>query len=62
MGENWKHGRCLTQLARISTVQGEYEQAQGQASRVAGSGSTPISRCKVVTQVCTRATRWRDRY
>src|SRR5260370_949314 len=28
MGEQWKRGRCLTQLARISTVQGEYEQAQ----------------------------------
>ncbi len=28
MGENWERGRCLTQLARISTVQGEYEQAQ----------------------------------
>jgi tetratricopeptide (TPR) repeat protein len=29
MGESWKRGRCLTQLARISTVQGKYEQAQG---------------------------------
>src|SRR5258708_1819530 len=29
MEEHWKYGRCLTQLARISTVQGEYEQAQG---------------------------------
>jgi tetratricopeptide (TPR) repeat protein len=29
MGEQWKHGRCLTQLARMSTMQGEYEQAQG---------------------------------
>src|SRR5207302_903497 len=29
MGEQWKRGRCLTQLARISTVQGQYEQAQG---------------------------------
>jgi tetratricopeptide (TPR) repeat protein len=29
MEEHWKHGRGLTQLARISTVQGEYEQAQG---------------------------------
>ena len=28
MGEQWKHGRCLTQLARISTMQGEYDQAQ----------------------------------
>jgi predicted ATPase/class 3 adenylate cyclase len=27
--EQWKYGRCLTQLARISTTQGEYEQAQG---------------------------------
>ena len=29
MGESWKRGRCLTQLARISTVQGHYEQAHG---------------------------------
>jgi predicted ATPase len=28
MWEHWKHGRCLTQLARISTVQGEYDQTQ----------------------------------
>ncbi len=28
MGASWKRGRCLTQLARISTVQGEYDQAQ----------------------------------
>ncbi|HJT58245.1 MAG TPA: adenylate/guanylate cyclase domain-containing protein [Ktedonobacteraceae bacterium] len=28
LGEQWKYGRCLTQLARISTVQGEYESAQ----------------------------------
>ena len=28
MGERWKRGRCLTQLARISTMQCEYEQAQ----------------------------------
>src|SRR5207253_7173014 len=27
MGASWKRGRCLTQLARISTLQGEYEQA-----------------------------------
>ncbi len=27
MGEDWKRGRCLTQLARISTMQGQYEQA-----------------------------------
>jgi predicted ATPase len=25
---SWKRGRCLTQLARISTIQGEYDQAQ----------------------------------
>jgi predicted ATPase len=28
MDASWKRGRCLTQLARISTVQGEYNQAQ----------------------------------
>ena len=28
MEERWKRGRCLTQLARVSTMQGEYEQAQ----------------------------------
>ncbi len=28
MREQWKYGRCLTQLARISTMQGEYDQAQ----------------------------------
>ena len=28
LGEQWKYDRCLTQLARISTLQGEYEQAQ----------------------------------
>ncbi len=29
MGEHWKRGRCLTQLARISTLQGEYDEARG---------------------------------
>jgi tetratricopeptide (TPR) repeat protein len=28
MGEHWKRGRCLTQLARISTLQVEYDEAQ----------------------------------
>src|SRR5260221_6497635 len=28
MDASWKRGRCLTQLARISTIQGEYNQAQ----------------------------------
>jgi tetratricopeptide (TPR) repeat protein len=28
VGDSWRHGRCLTQLARINTAQGEYEQAR----------------------------------
>ena len=29
VGNTWERARCLTQLARISTVQGEYERARG---------------------------------